>query len=108
MLILSSFSRKPKKKKEKLLDINETYIKFLKEVGCEQISSEPYILLASKLKENYGNKLHIEQKSKKQGSCISFASDAIDNEMKNVALFLRAKIKEIQDENTQAQPNDIR
>ena len=28
-----------KKASKKLLDINETYIKFLKEEGCEQISS---------------------------------------------------------------------
>ena len=80
-----------------MVDVNQTYIEFLKEEeGREDPTSEPYNLL-SKIKAHYGSKLQVDQESKKQGTYLSITKDAMDNEIKNVALFLRGKIQKLRE-----------
>ena len=82
---------------KKLVDVNQTYIEFLKEEeGREDPTSEPYNLL-SKIKAHYGSKFQVDQESKKQGTYLSITKDAMDNEIKNVALFLRGKIQKLRE-----------
>lgn len=51
---------------QKLMDINSTYLEFLKGKGFENPTSEPYNLL-TKIKPHYDSKLHVNQESKKAG-----------------------------------------
>ena len=83
-------------KPAKLADVNDKYIQFLKEEGFEKPTSSPYHSLP-KIKDHYGSKLQVCQESKKQGTYISIAKDAMNKEIKNVALFLREKILQLRE-----------
>lgn len=60
-----------------------TYLEFLKDEWFENLTSEPYNL-PIKIKAPYGSKLHVDQESKKQGTYISMAKDALNNNIQNV------------------------
>ncbi len=89
-----------KNKSEKLVDVNQVYIEFLIKEGIEEPTPDSYHLL-SKLKEHYGNKLQVNQESKKQGIYLSLEQNAIKNNIKNVALFLRRKIWKLRESKLQ-------
>jgi hypothetical protein len=92
-----------KQSSEKLTDINDIFIKYLKEEGHEDPTSTAAHLL-SKLKEHFGGKLEVQQASKKQGIILSFAKDAMEKEIRNVALFFRDQISKL---NENKLPNPI-
>ena len=87
------------------MDVNKTYTKFLVDEGLMEPNPDPYHLL-SKIKEHFGSKLLVGQEIKKQGHYISVAKGTMSNEIRNVALFLRAKILKLHDENITL-PNPI-
>ena len=94
-----------KESSKKLVDVNKTYTKFLVDEGLMEPNPDPYHIL-SKIKEPFGSKLLVEQENKKQVHYISFANNTMSNEIRNVALFLRAKILKLHDENITL-PNPI-
>lgn len=77
-----------KETSKKLNDVNNIYI-FLTAEGFEEL----YRLL-SKIK--YGSNIQIQIQEKRY--LLSFAKDAVNNEIKSVALFLRQKIQQLRNQ----------
>ena len=67
-------------------------------------TSDPYNNIVSKVKEHYGCKNKVDQESKKHGMYLSISLDVLNNEIKNVALYLRQKILKLREVNL---PNQI-
>ena len=78
--------------------------KFLTEEGFEEPTSDLYNNIVSKVKEHYGCKNKVDQESKKHGIYLSISQDVLNNEIKNVALYLRQKILKLHEVNL---PNQI-
>ena len=88
-----------KKSSTKLVDNNKIYtLNFSQKRYLRSLLLIHYNIV-SKVIEHFGCKSKVDQESRKHGIYLSISQDVLNNEIKNVALFLRQKILKLREVN---------